>query len=86
MALAWKPFLLVPLMIEQGMPQGPFLAYPRRMDYMWRDIERRAAEHGSQTDEARRRGLFGSPSFTVGTELFWGDDRLEQAIAWAQAH
>ncbi|MEO0786484.1 MAG: 2-hydroxychromene-2-carboxylate isomerase, partial [Pseudomonadota bacterium] len=29
-------------------------------------------------------GLFGAPSFTVGEELFWGDDRLEDAIAWAK--
>lgn len=36
------------------------------------------------TEEAMARGLFGAPSFTVGEELFWGDDRLEQAIAWAQ--
>jgi 2-hydroxychromene-2-carboxylate isomerase len=29
------------------------------------------------------RGLFGAPSSTVGEELFWGNDRLEQAVAWA---
>lgn len=32
-------------------------------------------------DEARRLGIFGAPSFVVGDELFWGDDRLEDAIA-----
>lgn len=37
----------------------------------------------AQTDEAISRGIFGAPSFTVGDELFWGNDRLEQAIAWA---
>jgi 2-hydroxychromene-2-carboxylate isomerase len=37
----------------------------------------------SQTEEAVARGLFGAPSFTVGDELFWGNDRLEQAVAWA---
>lgn len=37
------------------------------------------------TDEARARGLFGAPSFLVGDELFWGDDRLEDAVAWAIA-
>jgi len=36
-----------------------------------------------QTDEARQRGIFGAPSFCVGQELFWGDDRLEEAIGWA---
>jgi 2-hydroxychromene-2-carboxylate isomerase len=37
----------------------------------------------AQTEEAMARGLFGAPSFTVGDELFWGNDRLEQAVAWA---
>ena len=37
-----------------------------------------------QTEEAAARGLFGAPSFTIGDELFWGNDRLEAAIAWAK--
>jgi 2-hydroxychromene-2-carboxylate isomerase len=37
----------------------------------------------AQTDEAIARGLFGAPSFLIGDELFWGNDRLEEAIAWA---
>jgi 2-hydroxychromene-2-carboxylate isomerase len=37
----------------------------------------------TQTAEAMARGLFGAPSFTVGDELFWGNDRLEEAIDWA---
>ncbi len=37
----------------------------------------------TQTDEAAAHGLFGAPSFTVGDELFWGNDRLEEAVAWA---
>jgi 2-hydroxychromene-2-carboxylate isomerase len=37
-----------------------------------------------QTAEAQSRGLFGAPSFTVGEELFWGNDRLEAALAWAK--
>ena len=35
-----------------------------------------------QTEEAQAHGLFGSPSFLVGDELFWGDDRLEAALDW----
>ncbi|SEP10123.1 2-hydroxychromene-2-carboxylate isomerase [Salinihabitans flavidus] len=34
------------------------------------------------TDEARARGIFGAPTFAVGEELFWGDDRLEDALDW----
>jgi 2-hydroxychromene-2-carboxylate isomerase len=37
-----------------------------------------------QTAEAQARGIFGAPSFLAGGELFWGDDRLEQALAWAK--
>ncbi|HWK50213.1 MAG TPA: 2-hydroxychromene-2-carboxylate isomerase [Steroidobacter sp.] len=37
----------------------------------------------SQTVAAMERGIFGAPSFVVGNELFWGNDRLEAALAWA---
>jgi 2-hydroxychromene-2-carboxylate isomerase len=37
------------------------------------------------TDEAQKRGIFGAPSFTApDKELFWGDDRLEQALEWCR--
>jgi 2-hydroxychromene-2-carboxylate isomerase len=162
----WRPFLLAPILQKAGMAQGPFLPYPIKTAYMWRDIERRAQEHGvpylqplkyppdevlgtarlallgmhegwgrvfveqvfrlhwtrriqigtpeniagaltaagqepqaaiersrapglkealrAQTELAESKGIFGSPTFIVGDELFWGDDRLEQAIAWAK--
>lgn len=36
------------------------------------------------TEEAQALGIFGAPSFTTeDDELFWGDDRLDQAIGWA---
>jgi 2-hydroxychromene-2-carboxylate isomerase len=39
----------------------------------------------AETEEAQRLGLFGAPSFTTADgELFWGNDRLEQALAWAK--
>jgi 2-hydroxychromene-2-carboxylate isomerase len=39
----------------------------------------------AQTDEAQRLGIFGAPSFiTADGELFWGNDRLEAALAWAK--
>jgi 2-hydroxychromene-2-carboxylate isomerase len=38
-----------------------------------------------QTEEAQRLGIFGAPSFTTEDgELFWGNDRLERALAWAR--
>ena len=38
-----------------------------------------------QTDAARRTGIFGAPTFFVGTEMFWGNDRLDDALAHAAA-
>ena len=35
-----------------------------------------------QTADAQVRGIFGAPSFLCRGELFWGDDRLEAALAW----
>lgn len=37
------------------------------------------------TAEAQKRGFFGAPTFTTASgELFWGNDRLEQALRWAK--
>jgi 2-hydroxychromene-2-carboxylate isomerase len=38
----------------------------------------------AETNAARELGIFGSPTFTVGRELFWGDDRLGDAISWCR--
>ena len=46
--------------------------------------DRIVAVLASATQEAMELGVFGSPSFAVGSEMFWGDDRLEDAIDWAQ--
>lgn len=37
----------------------------------------------AETDIARSLGIFGAPSFVVEGELFWGDDRMEDAAAFA---
>ncbi len=38
----------------------------------------------AETAEAERLGIFGAPSFVASDgELFWGNDRLEQALTWA---
>lgn len=39
----------------------------------------------ANTDEAIRRGVFGAPSFFAKDELFWGGDRLDQALEMAAA-
>lgn len=37
----------------------------------------------TQNEEAMRREIFGAPFFFAGNEPFWGNDRLEDALAWA---
>ncbi|MBO9445568.1 2-hydroxychromene-2-carboxylate isomerase [Ruegeria sp. R14_0] len=162
-AVEWHPFLLGPIFAAQGWDNSPFNIYPAKGRYMWRDMERLAAQRGltfsrpelfpqnglkaarltlaiqgqaqkgrfvravysaefadgrnvseesvladclmaaelpanlmdktkdpeikaaliEQTKTAQARGLFGAPSFLVGNELFWGDDRLDDALRLA---
>lgn len=162
--LVWQPFLLGPIFVAQGWTTSPFNIYEAKGRYMWRDMERVAADRGldfqrpdpfpqngltaarlalsgledgwtpefsravytaefadgadisdqqvlrsclelvgrdvdaefsrtqdqaikdqlkDATSKAQRLGIFGAPSFVVGDELFWGDDRLEQALDYA---
>jgi len=37
----------------------------------------------ARVEYAISRGIFGAPSLLAGDELFWGNDRLEQALRWA---
>jgi 2-hydroxychromene-2-carboxylate isomerase len=158
----WRPFNLREILVEQN--NTGFARNKVRMNYMWRDIERRARRHAlpfngrvphpvdpdllalrvgtvaaaegwcadytratfdawftraqvpglvpnveavlsslgrpvdavmarasspeiaetlaRETAAAREAGIFGSPSVVANGELFWGDDRLEEAIDW----
>ena len=44
------------------------------------DSDETARIFEAETETARELGIFGSPTFVVGRELFWGDDRLEDAL------
>ena len=163
MQVRWRPFNLRELLIEQN--NTAFTRNQVRMNYAWRDVERRAARHciefierppypvdpnllalrvgmiaakegwcpdyaratyrqwfverkvpglpdnvrevlrglaqpadsilgraesteadellARETGAARKIGLFGSPNVVVGDEIFWGDDRLEEAVEHA---
>lgn len=37
-----------------------------------------------QTEAAQARGVFGAPTFFVGEEMFWGNDRLDDALAYCR--
>jgi 2-hydroxychromene-2-carboxylate isomerase len=164
-AVAWRPFLLGPILKAQGLDDSPFALFPLKGAYMWRDVARICEGQGlafkrphpfpqsgllaarvaltaavapvrsafsrkvyhaefvdslpiaeestiaailtslkldaaavlhnartpavkerlrAETAEAMRLHLFGAPSFmTGGGELFWGNDRLDAALAWA---
>lgn len=36
----------------------------------------------ARTAEAQARGIFGAPTFFVGDEMFWGNDRVDDALAF----
>ncbi len=160
---SYKPFLLGSIFKKQGWDTSPFLIFPLKGKYMWRDLERicedldisfkipsifprngllasrivcssqnshwipdfiRVVFHSNfvedkdissievlskilenlgvnaqdvmlkaslpetkeflrmQTDRACEFGIFGAPTFRVGNEIFWGNDRLEAAIRY----
>jgi 2-hydroxychromene-2-carboxylate isomerase len=54
-------------------------------------VQQQAAESAEIKRQLRRNGetaiaagIFGAPSFLVGEELFFGQDRLDQALGWGQ--
>ena len=48
------------------------------------NVEEIEKEYLANTDIARKNKVFGSPSFIVNGEIFWGDDRMEDAITWSK--
>ncbi len=63
--------------VLRGLGQDPEPVLARTQDQDVKDTLR------ANTDEAMAKGIFGAPTFTVGTEVFWGNDRLDHALAWA---
>lgn len=70
-----EPDHLVSILAELGLPASNLL------------VEAQAASTKSrlrnQTEQARIRGIFGAPTFFVGNEMFWGNDRLDDALELA---
>ena len=50
-------------------------------DVMKDEIEN---QYQLNTNNARDNKVFGSPSFVLNKEIFWGDDRMEDAISWSK--
>jgi 2-hydroxychromene-2-carboxylate isomerase len=66
---------LAPILSELGLPATDILREAQAEPTKTRLRE--------QTDEARTRGVFGAPTFFVGSEMFWGNDRLDDALLFA---
>lgn len=52
-------------------------------DAVLADAQTRKSALRANVEDAQALGIYGAPSFTVEDELFWGDDRLEDALDWA---
>ncbi len=70
-----QPERLAPILTALGLPAADILDQAQSEPTKTRLRE--------QTEQARRRGIFGAPTFFVGTEMFWGDDRLDDALLFA---
>ena len=77
---------------EEGLPAGEEPNISESLDEIGQDPERILQlattpdimiALNEATIEAKTLGVFGSPSFVVSEEIFWGDDRLEDAIKWS---
>lgn len=66
---------LLPILDELGLPAKEIVERAQS-----EPIKSRLRE---QTDEARARGIFGAPTFFVGQDMFWGNDRLDDALICA---
>ncbi len=69
------PERLAPILTDLGLPASDILREAQ--------AEPTKARLREQTEEARRRGIFGAPNFFVGSEMFWGNDRLDDALLLA---
>jgi 2-hydroxychromene-2-carboxylate isomerase len=69
------PESLEPILTALGLPAADILQQAQ--------TEPIKTQLREQTEEARLRGIFGAPTFFVGTEMFWGNDRLDDALLWA---
>ena len=66
---------IAPILTELGLPAPEIIAQAQS-----EPIKNLLRE---QTEQARLKGIFGAPTFFVGKEMFWGNDRLEDALLFA---
>ncbi|GJM02428.1 MAG: 2-hydroxychromene-2-carboxylate isomerase [Rhodomicrobium sp.] len=77
----YQPFLLGPIFKDFGWELSPFITYPEKGRYFFRDIQREAAAYGlplTMPAEFPQRGLLAARTALVGMEEGWG-------VAFSQA-
>jgi hypothetical protein len=70
-----QPGSIAPILAELGLPVEEILSRSQS--------ETVKAGLRAQTEMARVKGVFGAPTFFVGDEMFWGNDRLDDALLFA---
>jgi 2-hydroxychromene-2-carboxylate isomerase len=70
-----QPGSIAPILAELGHPAEDILSRSQS--------ETVKAGLRAQTEMARVKGVFGAPTFFVGDEMFWGNDRLDDALLFA---
>jgi 2-hydroxychromene-2-carboxylate isomerase len=71
-----RPDVIAEVLTELGQPADAILARAESSQFRPRLRE--------NTQRATERGIFGSPNCIVNGELFWGEEALEDAIAWSR--
>jgi 2-hydroxychromene-2-carboxylate isomerase len=72
-----EPDNLIPTLQSQGKDPDAVVSHANSQEI--RD------KYEAETDLARDMAIFGSPSFAIGSEIFWGYDRLEDALEWCMS-
>jgi 2-hydroxychromene-2-carboxylate isomerase len=70
-----QPASIAPILTELGLTPETILEQAQS--------EKIKAGLREQTDAARAKGIFGAPTFFAGGEMFWGNDRLDDALLFA---
>jgi len=69
------PGIVAEVLLELDLPAPELLAAAQTDEHKLR--------LRAQTQAALQRGIFGAPTFFVGADMFWGNDRLEDALQLA---
>ena len=70
-----SPFVIGKVLADMGQTPAPIMQVAQAQES--KDAFR------AQSERAIALGIFGAPSYVVDGEVFWGGDRLAQALDWA---